>query len=159
MLASLLNGDTLHIVEIDLPIAFVLVAPLLLLASARRNRNEPLIVPAVMLFVLGLSSLYVALVESPSAGQAFRNVHAGAEILQHGHDLVSLAISTLAAATLLFVLGLLFRNALVIRVRQTGGYVTALVCGIVYAFCAVWVLMAAHQGAKLAKHLAEHAQP
>jgi hypothetical protein len=159
MFASFLIGDTLRTFEIDLPIVLVLLAPLLLLVSARNNRNAPLIVPAVMLFALGLSSLYVVLVERPTAGHALRNVAVEVEILQHRHDLLAIAASMLVAAILLFVLGLVLRKPLVDRGRKTARYMLSITFGIVYATCAIWLLVAAHRGAGLARHLAEHARP
>jgi hypothetical protein len=158
MFASWLNGDSLHILFIDLPVAFVLAAPWLFIISGLKSRNASLVVPGVVLFVLGFSSLYVALVENPFASETSGSLPMGADVLQHRHDLASLAFSTLAAATLLFVIGVVFRNV-AISLKKTQPYLTSLVFGTAYIACFVWLLFASHQGARLAQHLSEHAQP
>ena len=154
-----MTGDPLLILEIDLPLAFVLACPWLLLASILKRRNAPLVVPAVMLFVLGLSSLYVALVESPSAAYAFQTLRMGSDLLRHQHDLTLLAISTLAAATLLFVIGLLFWDVLKSAPRQRRLTAAFVVFAAVYGACTIWLLTAAHEGAILAKHVVQHSHP
>lgn len=154
-----MTGDSLHILEIDLPIAFVLASPWLLFASARKNRNAPLVVPAVMLFVLGLSSLYVALVERPTAADTFQNLLAGSELLRHQHDLISLAVSSLAAATLLFVVALLFWDVLTAGVWQKRLPAVFMIFAALYGACTIWLLTAAHEGANLARHVTQHSNP
>ena len=68
-----LSDGALHLLAIDLPLACVLVAPLLLVANAlRKDGNPALIVPAVMLIVLGASSLCVAFLETQLPTQALR---------------------------------------------------------------------------------------
>ena len=81
--------------RIDIPLAFVLVSPCLRFASTRQVRNAPLVVPAVMLFVLGISSPYVAFTESSSTVSAFQNQWAAPELLQHLRDLRFLTLSPL----------------------------------------------------------------
>ena len=157
---SLFDANAVHTLIIDLPLACVLVAPLLLVATVLRDsRNAALIVPAVMLFVLGVSSLYVALVETQARTEALRNVQTRAEVLQHQHDLVMLVVSAVAVAILLFVIGLLVRRTLAARTRQTSWSATFVVFVLAYIPCAGWLLIAAHQAARLADHLAEHARP
>lgn len=154
-----MTGDSLHLLEIDLPIAFVLVSPWLLIASTRKTRNAPLVVPAVMLFVLGLSSLYVALVENPTAASSFQNLHAGSELLRHHHVLISLAVSSLAAATLLFVIALLFWDVLTTGFWKKRLPAVFTVFAAIYGVCTIWLLAAAHQGAQLAEHISQHGRP
>lgn len=158
MFASWLNGDSLRILFIDLPVAFVLAAPYLFIISGLKSRNASLVVPGVVLFVLGFSSLYVALVESPFTPETFVKVQMGVDLSQHRHDLALLTFSTLAAAALLFVLGVIFRSA-VISLKKTQLCLTPLIFGAAYIVCFVWLLFASHQGARLAKHLSEHSQP
>ena len=159
MYQALSNG-TLHQLAVDLPLACVLVTPLLLAADAlRKDRNPALIVIAVILMVLGASSLFVALVEIQPATEALRTSQAGAEVLEHQRNLVILALSSFVAATLLFASGLLVWRTLAARMRPTALSVTSLVFGLVYVLCSVWLIIAVHQGARLADHLATHARP
>jgi hypothetical protein len=159
MYQALSNG-TLHQLAVDLPLACVLVTPLLLAADAlRKDRNPALIVIAVILMVLGASSLFVALVEIQPATEALRASQAGAEVLEHQRNLVILALSSFIAATLLFASGLLAWRTLAARMRPTALSVTSLVFGLVYVLCSVWLIIAVHQGARLADHLATHARP
>jgi hypothetical protein len=154
-----MTGDSFHLLAIDLPLALVLVSPWLLIASTRSKRNAPLIVPALVLFVLGLSSLYVALIESPSTAHALQNLNAGSELLQHQHDLTFIALDTLLAATLMFVLGLLYWDA------NTTGFWRRRFVGVftvfaaVYCACTLWLLKSAHLGAGLARHVSQHLRP
>ena len=150
-----MDGDSLHLLTIDLPIAFVLASPWLLIASARKNRDAPLAVPAVMLFVLGLSSLYVALVESSTAESAFQNLKAGSELLRRQHDLMSFAISALAAATLLFVIALLFWDVLTTGVWKKRLPAVFVIFAAIYGACTMYLLTAVHQGASAASHLSQ----
>ena len=155
-----LSGGTLHLLAIDLPLACVLVTPLLLAANAlRKDRNPALIVPAVMLIVLGASSLCVAFLETRFPSEALRTGRAGAEVLNHQHNLVILTISTFVAATLLFATALSVWRAIVNRMQPKSLSVTSVVFGLVYVLCSVWLIIAAHQGARLADHLAGHASP
>src|SRR5271165_7604988 len=79
-----LSDGTLHLLAIDLPLACVLVAPLLLAANALRKESNPaLIVPAVMLIVLGASSLCIALLETQPSTEAPRTGLVAAEVLEH----------------------------------------------------------------------------
>jgi hypothetical protein len=84
-----MTGDSFHLLAIDVPLAFVLASPCLLFASTRKRRNAPLVVPAVVLFALGMSSLYVALIEGPSTAPVFKNLRPDLELLQHQHDLTT----------------------------------------------------------------------
>ncbi|MGB7555420.1 MAG: hypothetical protein WBM04_13690 [Candidatus Korobacteraceae bacterium] len=155
-----LSDGTLHLLAIDLPLACVLVTPLLLAANAlRKDSNPALIVPAVMLIVLGASSLCVAFLETRFPTEALRAGQAGAEVLNHQHNLVILTISTFVAATLLFATAFLVWRALVNRMQPKSLSVTSVVFGFVYVLCSVWLMIAAHQGARLADHLAGHARP
>ena len=149
-------GDSFHLLAIDLPLAFVLVSPWLLIASTRNKSNAPLIVPAILLFVLGLSSLYVALIESPSAGHVLQNLRAGSELLRYLHDSTHLALSALLAATLMFVLGLLYWDAITIRFCRRHLAALFAVFASVYIVCTVWLLISAHLGASLARHASQH---
>lgn len=84
-----LSSGTLHLLAIDLTLACVLVAPLLLAANAlRKDSNPALIVIVVILMVLGASSLFVALVETQPASEALRTGQAGAEVLEYQRNLV-----------------------------------------------------------------------
>ncbi len=155
-----LSDGTLHLLAIDLPLACVLVTPLLLAASAlRKDRNPALIVPAVMLIVLGASSLCVALLETQPPTEALRAGRTGAEVLEHQHNLVILAASTFVAAALLFAAALLVWRALAVRMQPKAMLVTSVVFGFVYVLCSVLLIIAAHQGARLVDHLAGHARP
>ena len=151
-----MTGDSLHLLEIDLPVAFVLASPWLLIASTRKNRDAPLVVPAVMLFVLGLSSIYVALVESPTATSGFQTLQAGLELLRHQHDLTAFAVSSLAAATLLFVFALLFWDVLTAGLWKKRLPVVFVVFAAIYGACTMWLLTAAHEGASMARHISLH---
>ena len=77
--------DSFHLLAIDLPLAFVLASPWLLFASTRNERNAPLIVPALVLFVLGLSSLYIAFAESLPTAHVLRSLRASSELLRDQH--------------------------------------------------------------------------
>lgn len=155
-----LSDGTLHLLAIDLPLACVLVTPLLLAANAlRKDSNPALIVPAVMLMVTGASSLCVAFLETRFLTEGLRNGQAGAEVLNHQHNLVILTISTFVAATLLFAAALLVWRTLVNRMQSKSVSVTSAVFGLVYVLCSVWLIIAAHQGARLVDHLAGHARP
>ena len=155
-----LSDGALHLLAIDLPIACVLVTPLLLAAIAlRKDSNPAFIVPAVMLIVLGASSLCVAFLETqPPTGELLTG-QAGAEVLNHQHNLVILTISTFVAATLLFAAALFVWRTLVNRMQPKSLSVTSVVFGLVYVLCSVWLIIVAHRGARLADHLAEHARP
>ena len=155
-----LSDGMLHLLAIDLPLACVLVTPLLLAANAlRKDRNPALIVPAVVLIVLGASSLFAAILETQRAGAALPGSPAAAEILQHRHNLVILAVATFGAATLLFAAGLWVWKALSTRMQPKAFSVTSVVFGLVYVCCSVWLIIAVHQAARLADHLAGHARP
>lgn len=154
-----MTGDSFHLLAIDVPLALVLVSPCLLLASTRRVRNAPLVVPAVMLFVLGMSSQYVALIEDPSTAAVFQNLPTDSEVLRHKHDLTYLTFGTLLAATLMFVLGLLYRDVITISLwRKRFAAVFSVFCA-VYGACTLWLLIWAHRGASLARHISEHLRP
>ena len=155
-----LSDGTLHLLAIDLPLACVLVTPLLLAANAlRKGSNPALIVPAVMLIVLGASSLCVALLETQPSTEALRTGQEGAEVLEHQRNLVILAASTFVAAALLFATTLLVWRALAARMQPKAIAVTSVVFGLVYVLCSVLLIVAAHQGARLADHLVGHARP
>ncbi len=155
-----LSDGALHLLAIDLPLACVLVAPLLLAANAlRKDRNPALIVPAVMLIVLGTSSLCVALLETQPATEALQTGQVGGEILEYQRNLVILAASTFVVAALLFATALLVWRALAVRMQPKAMSVTSVVFGTVYVLCSVLLIIAAHQGARLADHLAGHARP
>ena len=148
-----LSDGILHLLAIDLPLGCVLVTPLLLAANAlRKDSNPAFIVPAVMLIVLGASSLCGALLETQPATEALRTGQAVAEVLEHQHNLVILAASTFVAATLLLCGWLLVWRALVARMQPRALSVTSVVFGLVYVLCSVWLIIAAHQGARLADH-------
>ena len=154
-----LSDGTLHLLAIDLPLACVLVAPLLLAANAWRKGNNPaLIVPAVMLIVLGASSLCAAFLETQPQTEALRTGQAGVEVLEHQHNLVILTVSTFVGATLLFATALLVWRSRIMRMRPKSLSMTSIVFGLVYVLCSVWMIVAAHQGARLADHLARHAR-
>ena len=154
-----LSDGTLHLLAIDLPLACVLVTPLLLAANAlRKDSNPALIVPAVMLMVLGASSLCVALLETQPATEALRTGQAGAEVLEHQRNLVILAASTFVAAALLFATALFVWRAFAVRMQPKAMSVTSVVFGRLRSLLRV----ADHRGtpgARLADHLAEHARP
>ena len=155
-----LSDGTLHMLAIDLPLACVLVAPLLLAANAVRKKSNPaLIVPAVMLIVLGASSLCVAFLETQFPTEALRTGQVREEILDHQHNLVILTVSTFVSATLLFAIALLVWRSFVTRIQPKSLSMTSVVFGLVYVFCSGWLIIAAHQGARLADHLAGHARP
>jgi hypothetical protein len=155
-----LSDGTLHLLAIDLPLACVLVTPLLLAANVlRRGSNPALIVPAVMLIVLGASSLCVAFLETQPPTEALRTSQTGAEVLEHQHDLIILTVSIFVAATLLFATGLLVWRALITRMQPKSLSVTSVVFGLVYVLCSGWLIIAAHQGTRLADHLADNARP
>ena len=155
-----LSDDTLHLLAIDLPLACVLVTPLLLAANVlRKDSNPALIVPAVMLMVVGASSLCVALLETQPATEALRTGQVGAEVLEHQRNLVILAANTFVAAALLFATALFVWRALAVRMQPKAMSVTSVVFGLVYVLCSVLLIIAAHQGARLADHLAGHARP
>lgn len=155
-----LSDGTLHLLAIDLPLACVLVAPLLLAANAlRKDSNPAVIVPAVMLIILGASFLFVAFVETQPATEALRSGQAAADVLEHQRNLVILAVSTFVVATLLFATGLLVWRALAATMQPRALSVTSVVFGLVYVLCSVWLIIVAHQGARLADHLAGHLRP
>lgn len=153
-----MTGDSFHLLAIDLPLAFVLASPWLLIASTRDKRNAPLIVPAVVLFVLGISSLYVALMASPSTALS-QDLRAGSDLLRHQHDLVYLALSTVFAAALMFVLELLYWDAITTAFWHGRTAFVFAVFAAVYTACALWLLTSAHQGANLASHVSQHLRP
>ena len=112
------SEGTLHLLAIDLPLACVVVTPLLFAASAlRKGSNPAFIVPALMLIVLGASSLCAALLETQPVTEALRTGQPGAEVLEHQRNLVILAASTFVVATLLLAAGLLIWRALVPRMQ------------------------------------------
>jgi len=151
---------TLHLLAIDLPLACILVAPLLLAANALRKESNPaLIVPAVMLIVLGASSLCAALLETQPSTEALRTGLVAAEILEHQRNLVILAASTFVAAALLFATALFVWRACAVRMQPKAMSGTAVVFSLVYVLCSVLLIVAAHQGARLADHLSGHASP
>ena len=151
-----MTGDSFHILAIDVPLALVLVAPCLLLASTRRVSNAPLVVPAIVLFVLGLSSLYVALTEDPSTTALSQNPPTDSDLLRHQHELTHLTLGTLLAATLMFLLGLLYRDYFTISFwRKRFAAVFWVLCAM-YGACTLWLLIWAHRGASLARHISEH---
>jgi uncharacterized membrane protein len=155
-----LSDGTLHLLAIDLPLACVLVTPLLLAANAlRKDSNPAFLVPAVMLMVLGTSSLCVAFLETQPPTEAFLNGRVGAEVLEHQHNLVVLTANAFVAATLLFAAALLVWRALAVRMQARAMSLTSGVFGLVYVFCSIWLIIAAHEGAKLADHLAGHTRP
>lgn len=155
-----LSDGTLHLLAIDLPLACVLVAPLLLAVNAlRKDRNPALIVPAVMLIVMGTSSLCVAFLETQFPSEALRTGQAGAEVLDHQHNLVILTFITFVAATLLFAIALLFWRSFVARMQPKSLSVASVVFGLIYVLCSAGLIIAAHQGARLADHMARHARP
>ena len=159
MFQSLSTGNVLHIFAIDLPIVLVIAGSLLLMATVKRNKGHPeLMVPAVMLTVLGTSALCAFFV-SRAATATLRNRPIGAEMLQHRYDLFVLALSIIAAATLLFGSGLLVCKVLSRTVKKTALGIATGMLGLVYVLASVWLLIAAHQGARLADHLATHAKP
>jgi hypothetical protein len=112
-----------------------------------------------MLFVLGMSSQYVALIEDPSTAAVFQNLPTDSEVLRHKHDLTYLTFGTLLAATLMFVLGLLYRDVITISLwRKRFAAVFSVFCA-VYGACTLWLLIWAHRGASLARHISEHLRP
>ena len=155
-----LSDGTLQLLAINLPLACVLVTPLLLAANAlRKGSNPALIVPAVMLIVLGASSLCVALLETQASTKALQSSQLGAEVLEHQRNLVILAASTFVAAALLFATALLVWRTLAVRMQPTALSVTSVFFGLIYVLCSVLLIIAAHRGARLADHLAAHARP
>ncbi len=152
-----LSEGALHLLAIDLPLACVLVTPLLLAANSLRKDSTPaLIVPAVVLIVLGTSSLGAALLETRSASDVLLNGPAAAEIREHQHSLALFAMSTFASAALLFATGLMAWRTVVSRMRPKSLSLASVVFGLVYVFASAWLILAAHRGAVLADHLARH---
>ncbi len=155
-----LSYGTLHLLAIDLPLACVLVTPLLLAANAlRKDSNPAFIIPVVMLIVLGASSLFVGLLETQPATEALRSGQGAVQALEHQRNLFILAVSTFVASTMLFATALLVGRAFRVRMQPTALLVTSIVFGLVYVACSVWLILAAHQGASVADHLAGHARP
>ena len=154
------SDGTLHLLAIDLPLACVLVIPLLLAANRfRKDPNPVLIVPAVILIVLGASSLWVGLVETQPQIEAFQTGQAGAEVVEHQRNLAILAAITFVSAVVLFAAGLLVWRTVTAGMQSKAISMTSVVFGLVYILCSVLLIIAAHHGARLADHLARHARP
>lgn len=111
------------------------------------------------LIVLGASSLCVAFLETRFPPEALRTGQVGAEVLEHQRNLAILAASTFVAAALLFATGLLAWRSLVTRMQPKSLFVPSAVFGLAYVLCSVWLIIAAHQGARMVDHLARHARP
>jgi hypothetical protein len=155
----LLAGNVMHTLSVDLPIALVLVGPLLLVAAMWRKNSLPeLAVPAVISTVLGAASLY-AFFASETTMKVLHDGQAGTEVLQRQHDLIFLAVNTLASATLLFASGLLVCRMMSQTFNKTASRVLLGISALVYILGCMWLIVAAHDGAKLADHLARHAPP
>lgn len=152
-----LSEGALHLLAIDLPLACVLVAPLLLAANTLRgNRTPTLIVPAVILLVLGTSSVGAALLETEPAADLVLGSQSAAKVRVHQHELALLAMWVFAAAAVLYALALLAWRAVVVRMRHRSLMMASVSFGLAYVVAAVWLIFLAHRGAILADHLASH---
>ena len=150
---------TLHTLLIDLPIALVLFGPLLFVAATvGKDSNRALTVPAVMLSVLGASSLFAFYFDTYTAAHAIKYGDVTQEVLWHLHELRHITARTFIAMGLLFAGALLLSRLMVHMLSKTALRVYSIILGVVYALSCVWLLVVAHQGANLADHLASHAQ-
>jgi hypothetical protein len=151
------EGTFAHIFAIDLPLAMVLVGPLLLIAPTIWKRSYGVIVPAVMLTVLGAASIY-AIFDSRIS---FESVAPGMaeEVTGRQLGLQGLALNAMAVATVLFAGALALRRVVSRSLDRSMKRLAAAVFGFVYLCSAMWLVSAAHEGAILADQLAEHAYP
>jgi hypothetical protein len=137
---------------IDLPIVLVFIGTVLLIAARWwRDKAPQLIVPAVMLTVLGASSLY-ALVDNQAAVAA-RSLQVSDEVSQHRYDLIRLGVTSTAAAALLFASGFLVYRMRTGTAKRTASRVIVAL-EIVYFIGSLCLLGTAHRAASLTDHLA-----
>ena len=159
MLLSL-APDTLHKIVIDLPLGLVILGSLLFIAATiSKSCPREFTVPAVMLTILGASSLFAFYVDSRTVVPALPDGQPSAELLQHQRHLGLLTVKTLVAAALLFAIALLFCRLVTHNLSQPALHISAVGFSIAYVTCCVWLIVVAHQGQRLANHLASHARP
>ncbi len=152
------EGTLAHIFAIDLPLALVLIGPLLVIApTVWKGRYAATIVPAVMMTVLGAAFIY-ALFDGRISFETVP-IGPGEEVAGHQAGLQSLALSATAVAIVLFASALVLRRVVSRSLDRSAKRIAGAVFGFVYICSSIWLVSAAHEGAILADHLAEHAYP
>ena len=149
--------NTLHTFAVDLPIALVLLGPLLfVIAAMGKDRGRRLIVPAVMLSILGASSLFAFYLDTYTAASAIRYGGGREQVLPHLQELGYIATKTFVAMSLLFAGAFLLSRLTAQLLSKTALQISSAVFAVVNILCSVWLLVIAHKGANLAVHLAKH---
>ncbi len=147
-----------HTILIDLPIVLVLIGPLLFISAiAGRARNRTLTVPAVMLSIVGASSLLASYFNTFVGIQLFHDVTE--ELSGHLHELAGMATRLPIAITLLFACTWLICWLLVHQLNKAAQRAVLVVFGVAYGFGCVWLIKLAHQGAAIVDHLNVHTRP
>jgi len=149
-----------HTLLIDLPIALVLFGPLLFVAAiAGKDSNRSLTVPAVILGMLGASSLLAFYFNAYVGTQLFEGGDATKEVSWHLYELGHITARLPIAIALLFACALLLCWLLVHRLGKAARRVAMVTFSVVYILGCGWLLILAHQGARLVDHLDGHARP
>ena len=149
-----------HTLLIDLPIALVLFGPLLFVAAiAGKDSNRSLTVPAVILGMLGASSLLAFYFNAYVGTQLFEGGDATKEVSWHLYELGHITARLLIARALLFACALLLCWLMVHRLGKVARRVALVTFGVVYTLGCTWLFTLVHQGARLVDHLGDRTRP
>ena len=152
-----MSATTLHILVVDLPIALVVLGPILFVAANfGKEAYRVLTVPAVMLSLLGASTLGTFYYHTwTTAAAVIRDTSAG-ELLGHLDELSHIATGALLSIGLLFAGALLLCQMPFQKLRTPALRVSSIFLGAGYVLCGIWLMVVVHHGSKLADHLASH---
>ena len=155
-----MSATTLHILVVDLPIALVILGPILFVAGMfGKDAYRVLTVPAVTLSILGASILGTFYFHTcTTVGPIIRGNSAG-EVLGHLDELSHIAARTFLSIAFLFASALLLCQAGVQKLSTAALRVTSILFSVGYALGCVWLFVVAHHGAQLADHLASDVRP
>ena len=144
------SWDGVHPLVIHFPIVLFLLAPVfLLLASfAQADKRNTLLISALLVMVLGITSVYAAF-EAGQATAARVNLTGEAKtIVEHHRELADLARSSLTMATILFGLSLVIRTVFQLNMYELTA-VLPLGFIVFYGLGLFWLINTAYNGERL----------
>jgi uncharacterized membrane protein len=150
LLPMIPNWDGLHPLTIHFPIVLFLLPPVFLLCAAftHADRRSTLLAAALLVMVLGITSVFVAFeAGQAAAGRVDRTGEVGTIVSRH-REFADLARSSLTMGTLLFGLTLLVRSVFHLNIFELT-VVLPLGSVVFYGFGLLWLINAAYNGERL----------
>lgn len=142
--------DHIHPLLIHFPLTLFFVAPVFVLVAglAKTTTRRTLLMSALALMLLGVASTFAAFEAGQSAVASVTPAGEVRSVVERHQDLASLALSSLAAATLLFGVALLICTGFHLRMYELTA-VLPLGSFVFYALGIFWLISAAYYGERL----------